>query len=209
MKCALAASRCRSVFSVVRLGAALVLAMGALVFSGCTSLSVQRDFDTIVSMVPAPTLVTPGREFRAAETAASRITGAQAFSGAGDSMKPIYASGTALVVMPCDYRQLQRGMPVVYVNHRGQGVAHVLINEVGTGWIAQGVNNADEDNDLVTAGNLVGVITQAYASADTPLRREIARRVALKTMASLSKIPGPLALNLPKTGSAGAFASYQ
>lgn len=187
----------RTTLPVGRLFAALTLAVGALGFGGCTSLSVERDFATIVAMAPAPVVVNQGQELRAAEVAAGRIEGAQAFRGIGSSMEPLYVSGTAIVTVPCEYRQLRAGMTVVYVNGSGRGVAHVLVNEMPGGWIAQGVNNRAEDNDLVTARNLVGVVTQAYASADTPLRREIASRFTTK-----SGRP-QLALNLSRAGAAG------
>jgi hypothetical protein len=193
----------RTTLMVGRLGAALALALGALGFGGCTSLSVQRDLETIVTMAPAPVMVQPGQELRAAEVAAQRIEGAQAFRGIGESMEPLYVSGTAIVVLPCEYSQLRAGMSVVYVNHNGRGVAHVLTNEMPRGWMAQGVNNAQEDADLVTAGNLVGVITQAYASADTPLRREIASRAARRNSRP------QLALNLAPAGRAGLAVAFQ
>ncbi|MDB6127051.1 MAG: hypothetical protein JWM35_947 [Verrucomicrobia bacterium] len=186
-----------------RLLAGLTLAMGAAGFAEANTISVKRDLDTIVQMAPAPVMVTKGQELRAAEAAAKNIAGAQAFLGAGDSMNPLYVSGTAIVVTLCKYSELRAGMSVVYVNHSGRGVAHVLVNEMPGGWIAQGVNNKDEDSDLVTADNLVGVITQAYASADTPLRREVAARAMLKS--GLTQ----LAMNLPKSGAAGMALAYE
>lgn len=197
-----------SVYSLARLAVMLALVGGALVFSGCSSLSVRRDLDTIVAMAPAPVLVTKGQELSTAEAAAAHVTGAQAFLGAGESMQPVYASGTAIVVTPCDYSDLRPGMSVVYVNHDGRGVAHALVEKSGNGWIAQGVNNPDQDTDLVTARNLVGVITQAYASSDTPLRREIAGRAALK-MASVSGTKAQIALALSKTGSGSMVLAWQ
>jgi hypothetical protein len=199
----------RSVSSIARVGAVLAMVGGALFFSGCSSLgsvSVRRDLDTIVAMAPAPVLVTKGSELRTAEAAASHLTGAQAFLGAGESMQPVYASGTAIVVTPCDFSELRPGMSVVYVNHDGRGVAHALVGKARDGWIAQGVNNPEQDTDLVTAGNLVGVITQAYASSDTPMRREIADRAMLK-MASGAK--AQVALALSKAGSTNAVLAWQ
>jgi signal peptidase I len=191
-----------------RLAAVLVLAGGALFFSGCSSLSVRRDLDTIVAMAPAPVLVKKGAELRSAEAAAASVTGAQAFLGAGESMEPIYASGTAIVVTPCDYTNLQPGMSVVYVNHDGRGVAHTLVEKQGNGWIAQGVNNPEQDADLVTARNLVGVITQAYASSDTAMRRDLAARAALKLAASAG-VKTQVALNLSKAGSKTMTLAWQ
>jgi hypothetical protein len=203
MKFAGTAIHLRTTRTVGRLTAGLTLAVGALGFGGCSSLSVQRDLDTIVMMAPAPVMVQQGQELGAAEAAAQHLAGAQTFRGVGESMEPLYVSGTAIVVMPCDYTQLRAGMSVVYVNHNGRGIAHVLINEMPGGWIVQGVNNQEEDADLVTAANLVGVVTQAYASADTPLRREIASRVAQKNLRS------QIALNLSKASAAGMVVAYQ
>lgn len=199
MKFAAALRQDRSVSSGARLAAVLALAGGALCFSGCSSLSVRRDLDTIVAMAPAPVLVTKGAELRSAEAAAANVTGAQAFLGAGDSMQPVYASGTAIVVTPCDYSDLRPGMSVVYVNHDGRGVAHALVGKSGQGWIAQGVNNPEQDEDLVTTRNLVGVITQAYAASDTPFRREVAARATLR-MANV--VQAQVARNLSKSGPA-------
>ncbi|MDB6167710.1 MAG: hypothetical protein JWM88_574 [Verrucomicrobia bacterium] len=198
------AAQKRRVSSVSRLAAALLLTLGGVVASARSTVSVRRDLETIVTMAPAPVMVAKGQELVAAEAAAKRIEGAQAFLGAGESMEPLYVSGTAIVVTACDYSQLRAGMSVVYVNHNGRGVAHVLVNEMPGGWIAQGVNNAKEDGDLVTRANLVGVITQAYASAETPLRREIASRAVLK----LVKATSQLALNLPRSGAAGMASVY-
>ena len=199
-------SQVRSASPMGRLAVVLAMAGGALFFSGCSSLSVRRDLDTIVAMAPAPVLVKQGTELRSAEAAAANVTGAQAFLGAGESMQPIYASGTAIVVTPCDYSDLRPGMSVVYVNHDGRGVAHALVEKSGSGWIAQGVNNPEQDEDLVTARNLVGVITQAYASSDTPMRRDLAARSILK-MASGTK--AQVAMNLSKSGTTNMVLASQ
>ena len=42
------------------------------------------------------------------------------------------------------------------------------------------MNNDDEDAELVTEKNFVGVIVQAFASADTAFRAQIEQRVAQK-----------------------------
>jgi len=196
----------RPVTLAARLAALLALAGWALCCAGCSSLSVRRDLDTIVAMAPAPVIVTKGQELHTAEAAASHLAGAEAFVGAGDSMEPIYASGTAIVVMPCDFSLLRPGMSVVYVNQDGRGVAHALVSETRAGWVAQGVNNPERDPDLVTARNLVGIITQAYASSDTPLRREIASRVMLKAAGAAKT---RVALNLSKVNTPGMVLAWQ
>lgn len=189
--------------STARVAAGLALAAGGLFFGGCTStLSSGRSLETIVGFAPAPVLVQKGHELSAADEAAAHTTGAQAFIGAGDSMQPIYASGTAIVVTPVDFAQLRPGMSVVYVNAEGRGVAHALVESTREGWVAQGVNNPEPDRDLVTATNLVGVITQAYASTDTVVRREIAARNALKLATAIgAKAQVALSLSKPGTGS--------
>jgi len=211
MKFSRALFQARSVSSIARLGTVLAMAGGALFFSGCSSLgsvSVRRDLDTIVALAPAPVLVAKGSELRTAEAAASHLTGAQAFLGAGESMQPVYASGTAIVVTPCNFSQLRPGMSVVYVNHDGRGVAHALVEKTSDGWVAQGVNNPEQDADLVTAQNLVGVIAQAYASSDTPMRRELADRAMLK-MAGVNGTKAQIALALSKAGSTNMVLAWQ
>jgi hypothetical protein len=196
----------RSVSSLARFATVLAMAGGALFFSGCSTLSAHRDLDTVVAMAPAPVLVTKGSELRTAEAAAAHVAGAQAFIGAGESMEPIYASGTAIVVTPCAYSELRAGMSVVYVNHDGRGVAHALVQETSDGWVAQGINNPDQDTDLVTTRNLVGVITQAYASSDTSLRRAIVARAELKS-APVAK--AQVAANFSKAGSGSMVLACQ
>lgn len=210
MKFARSLFQVRPVARMARLAAVAGLAGGALVFSGCSSLSVtsSRQLETIVALAPAPVLVAKGQELQAADVAAAQTSGAQAFIGAGDSMQPIYASGTAIVVTPCDYTQLRPGLSVVYVNSDGRGVAHALVEATRDGWVVQGVNNPAPDSDLVTARNLVGVITQAYAASDTPLRREIAARAMLK-LAPGAGSKGQVALSLSKAGNRSMVLAWQ
>jgi hypothetical protein len=190
-----------SLTTLARVVTVLGLAAGALVFSGCSSLSVRSDLDTIAAMAPAPVLVAQGTELRSAEAAAAQVVGAQAYLGAGESMQPIYASGTAIVVTPCAFSDLRPGMSVLYVNRGGRGVAHALVAKSGSGWVAQGVNNPDTDEDLVTERNLVGVVTQAYASSDTAMRRDLATRAMLKMANSAPQ----MALNYSKAVSTAAM----
>ena len=192
--------------ALVRVLPALALIVGALGFSGCSTLTASRNLDAVVALAPAPVLVNQGQELRAAEAAASHLAGAQAFIGAGESMEPIYASGTAIVVTPCDFAQLRPGMSVVYVNAEGRGVAHALVEATRSGWVAQGANNLAPDADLVTARNFVGVITQAFASADTPQRREIADRLMLK---GANALRGQMALNLSRASTGSIMLASQ
>ncbi|HNC23241.1 MAG TPA: hypothetical protein PLU52_03475 [Opitutaceae bacterium] len=171
--------------------AGLALLLGSFGLSGCTSLSIEQDFATVVALAPAPVVVPAGHELAAAEQAAGRINGGRAYRGVGESMMPLYTTGTAIVVVPWDFRQLRAGMTVLYVNHEGRGVAHVLTSRMIGGWTAQGVANAAEDPDLVTPRNLVGVVAQAYASSDSVVRRNFASRLSAHSHTS------QLALNVP------------
>ncbi len=195
--------------TTARVATGLALAAGGLFFGGCTStLSSGRSLETIVGFAPAPVLVQQGQELRAADEAAAHTTGAQAFIGAGESMQPVYASGTAIVVTPVDFAQLRPGMSVVYVNSEGRGVAHALVESTREGWVVQGVNNPEPDSDLVTATNLVGVVTQAYASSDTTVRQQIAARNALK-LGHVTGAKTQVVVNLSKPGTGSMVQTWQ
>ena len=96
-----------------------------------------------------------------AEMLAARDPGRTALVGGGTSMNPVYGDNTMLVAVPVDFKDLQAGMYVVYLNRNNRRVAHRLVAKESKGWRAQGLNNPEEDNDLVTPENLIGVI---YAS---------------------------------------------
>jgi hypothetical protein len=70
---------------------------------------------------------------------------------------------------------------VVYLNSRGRMVAHSLTGDLPKGWIAQGVNNDKEDDDLVTKRNLVGVIVKAFSASESDFRISTTQRLASKS----------------------------
>ncbi len=160
--------------------AALALAAAGLCFGGCATYTPQSNMELFVRTAPVPSLVTPGKEFAAAEAHAAKDARSFALIGSGKSMEPMYVSGTAIVVCEQSFQTLRPGMAVVYRNHRGYYVAHMIVEETRGGWLAIGVNNESPDQDLVTKANYVGVIQAAYAAADTPFRADVAARVALK-----------------------------
>jgi len=145
----------------------VALTVSSIFFSGCTTLSVERDHSEIMAHLPQPQLVIPGHVMEAACQAAAHVPGGQVLCGAGNSMKPLYAEGTAVVVGHFDYDKLHPGMAVVYWSHRGFRVCHVIIGQSYRGYIMQGLNNNRWDDECVTRENYVGVITQAFASFDT------------------------------------------
>jgi len=83
-------------------------------------------------------------------------------------------------VAPINFKELKKGMTVVYISSRGRMVAHSLIGDIPKGWIAQGVGNAEEDDDLVTKHNLVGVIVGAYAEAHSEFRVALTKDLVAK-----------------------------
>lgn len=164
----------------LRTGVALTLAVAGLLLGGCATYSPANNLELFVRNAPLPTLVPHGREMATAEAAVAKSETDFALHGVGSSMEPVYVSGTAIVVHPCSYRALRKGMAVVYVNRRGFYVAHMLVEDMPKGWFAIGLNTAEPDDDLVTADNLVGVIKEAYAAADAPFRADVALRIAMK-----------------------------
>ena len=163
-----------------RAGLALALAAGGLLLGGCATYSPANNLELFARTAPLPTLVAHGKEMATAEAVAAKSDVDFALHGVGRSMEPVYLGGTAIVVHPCSYRTLRAGMAVVYTNRRGHYVAHMLVEEMPKGWFAIGLNNAEPDDDLVTAGNLVGVVKSAYAATDSPFRQDIAARIAMR-----------------------------
>lgn len=140
----------------------------------------ERLLAAIIKQTPASNVVAPGQQVHAAEKAAERIPGAEVMWGVGESMEPLYSTHTAIVVAPIEFKDLKKGMTVVYQSSHGTMVAHSLTGDVPNGWIAQGVANDDEDDDLVTADNLVGVIVDAYAEMNSDFRVMLAKQLIAK-----------------------------
>jgi phage repressor protein C with HTH and peptisase S24 domain len=89
--------------------------------------------------------------------------------GTGNSMRPLYTSGTLLVVKPVAFEELARGMSVVF-RQDNRNIAHVLVAKTKDGWRTTGVNNRRNDYMSVNADNIRGVIIAAY----TPVSRRVA-----------------------------------
>lgn len=169
-----------------RLFVSALLLCAGLSLAGCTTRRAESRHALLLRHAPAPFLVPAGRELAAAESHASRDHACFVLMGAGTSMAPLYASGTAIVVREQSYVTLRPGMPVVYRHRRGHYVAHALLEFRRGGWVACGINNPDPDDELVTEQNFVGVIKAAYASFDTPFRTELAAQFALRSEAERS-----------------------
>ena len=173
-------ARSRQNVTLLRASLALGLAAAGLLLGGCATYSPAKNLELFARTAPLPTLVPQGHEMDAAEATAATHDNDFALHGVGMSMAPVYLPGTAIVVHPCSYRALRKGQAVVYLNRRGHYVAHMLVEEMPKGWFAIGLNSSEPDDDLVTASNLLGIIKEAYAAADTQFRADISQRIALR-----------------------------
>lgn len=93
----------------------------------------------------------------------ARVPGSFILVGGGNSMKPLYPSGTILVLSRVPYASLQPGQTVVYRNQRHKTVAHVLIAKARDGWRVRGLNNRTHDMEPVVSTNLLGVVVAAFS----------------------------------------------
>ncbi len=157
----------------------VLMAVYGLLTSGCNSVSNEENLALFAMNAPLPKIVAKGTELAAAEKAAAETHGCIAVRGEGPSMEPVYLDGTAVVIRVGGYDKLKSGLPIVYKDSRGVAVAHMLVRQTDAGWIAAGLNNNGNDVELVTRDNLVGVITQAFASKTGPLPKSVAARIAL------------------------------
>jgi signal peptidase I len=155
--------------------ATLVVAGSALVAEA--GIKSERLLAAIIERTPAPRLVAEGTQLKTAEKFAATLPRAHALWGIGRSMEPLYAPNTAVVVQEINYDDIKKGMTVVYVKNNGRRVAHSVVGETRGGFLVQGVNNDREDAELVTPENFIGVITQAFASADSVFRAETTQRL--------------------------------
>ena len=161
---------------------AAFLGLSLLVASAAQAAGIksERLLASIVKQTPESTIVAAGEQMKRAEAAAAQIEGGYAFWGVGSSMEPLFTSHTAVVVAPVKFKELKKGMTVVYMNSRGRMVAHSLVGDLPKGWIAQGVGNAEEDDDLVTKDNLIGVIVGAFADAHSEYRVALTKDLVAK-----------------------------
>ena len=91
---------------------------------------------------PVPTAnVQKIQAWKDAEMLAARDPGRTALVGGGESMNPVYGDNTMLVAVPIDFKDLQVGMDVVYINRNNRRVVHRLVAKESKGWRAQGLNN--------------------------------------------------------------------
>lgn len=160
--------------------ASLALTAVGLLFGGCTTYSPQGNMELFVRAAPAPSLAKPGKEFTSAQAHAAQDERSFALIGSGKSMEPMDESGAAMVENEQSDPALRGGRPLVDRNRRGYDVAQMIVEPMSGGWLTRGVQNAPRDAERACKDNYVGVIQAAYAATDTPLRADVAARVALK-----------------------------
>lgn len=140
--------------------ACIVLAAG----SGCATQPVTTVPRVVPSALsPVAEIVTPGEAWRCAEAYAAAHPDCEVLVGSGDSMLPLYADRTVLIVRRERMSALQGGMTVVFTGDQGRPVAHTLLEQTPRGWRAMGVGNAEPDRTLVRYENFIGVVVRAFA----------------------------------------------
>ncbi|MBL9218851.1 MAG: hypothetical protein JNG82_10210 [Opitutaceae bacterium] len=173
---------------VLRLVACGLLLIGLGVPSPLSArITSERLLKAIFTRTPAPRLVAEGQQLEAATRAAADIPGAVAYWGVGRSMEPLYATRTAIVVVPIEYAAVKKGMTLVYQQSCGARVAHSVVGETRGGYLVQGLLNDEPDAGVVNEENLIGVIVSAYATADTPFRIELAQRLGPRNSSRAAK----------------------
>ena len=110
---------------------------------------------------PQAELRTPEEARDLALRTARDLPGAFVVRGTGDSMLPLYPSGTFLVVQPQPYDELARGMTVVF-RKGNRSITHLLVAKTGDGWRTAGLNNRRHDYMAVNSGNIRGVVVAAF-----------------------------------------------
>ncbi len=111
---------------------------------------------------PRPLSLTTPQAWHEAADIAAHLSHAFVLVGDGESMQPLYPSGTILVLQPLPFAKLERGQTVLYRDRDNHLVAHVLVAKARDGWRITGLNNRTHDMEPVQAGNLVGVVVAAY-----------------------------------------------
>lgn len=118
---------------------------------------------------PRPVLTSEPEAWQQANQVAGQTPGALVLVGSGQSMHPLYTTGTILVLQQLPFTQLKRGQTVLYRSKESKIVAHVLVARARDGWRARGLNNRIHDMEPVQSDNLVGVVVAAFKPV-TPSR---------------------------------------
>ena len=149
---------CRSVLLVLWIPGFLIL---AIIHSGCYEVEVVEEASStsgVLGVTDSSTVM------KAARVISSRQGNLLIGEITGDSMEPVLSEGSVVVLQQVPYESLERGMDVVYQNRQGEQVVHKLLQKTHRGWMVKGINNPRADPDLVTEGNLIGVVFATFYS---------------------------------------------
>ena len=140
--------------------------MGFILWSGCVSAARETDEPWIRGVFtgksPRVVRLPETDAWQRAGTFAKKAPNSFVLVGSGQSMQPLYAPGTILVLQQFPYELLEPGQTVLYRNQARKVVAHVLVAKARDGWRVIGLNNRHHDMEPVLADNLVGVVIAAF-----------------------------------------------
>jgi hypothetical protein len=162
-------------------GALALVAVGLM----CCQSAPPLPLDQVVLFSP-PVIQTEERPWDRAEKIVAAVPGTRFFVGHGDSMLPLYPSGTIVVLQRLSWERLAAGMIVVYgvdPENPYHLVCHVLAEKADSqSWVVQGLNNREPDFMRVTRDNYVGTVIAA-------LRRREGEPVPPTVPAMLARSP--------------------
>jgi len=148
------------------LGGAAVVLLG-LLLSGCAGLSLSQKIpqDAVARLSPVPEVVSGAVAWERTLGYIEDHPGSNYVVGIGDSMLPLYHSGALIILERPQVWDLKVGQTVVFVNAERELVAHVLVKYGAGQGITRGLNNSDDDVDVLTDSSFVGVVVKAYQPA--------------------------------------------
>jgi hypothetical protein len=151
---------------------------GLLLLSGLVGAARESDDPWIRGVYtgrsPRPVAARETEVWQQAGELAELTPGAFVLVGSGESMQPLYAPGTILVMQQCAFDKLRPGQTALYRTKAGKVVAHVLIARARDGWRATGLNNRIHDMEPVLAENLVGIVIAAFSPAQSDRNVQLA-----------------------------------
>ena len=145
------------------------LAVSSLLWSGSAKGAPATSHAAVGYHSPAPQVVAPLEAVHLADAYVRTHPGTDYMIGSGDSMLPLYKDHTVIVTQKVELADLKAGMTVVFIGDTGFAVAHALVKPTSTGWIAQGVGNAETDRTRVNHDNFIGMVVKAYEPTSSPM----------------------------------------
>jgi hypothetical protein len=157
-----------------RLGIGTACALSALMVAACIS-------PKPVSTLTPPAALIEGDPWSAARKLSSLVPNSTVMVGHGDSMLPLYPSGTVLVLQRLDWAHLREGMTVVFfrdVADRFSLSGGILVREEDGRWYTSGADG-DAMNLTVQSENYMGTVVAAFRSGGSPGANEFMRTIPM------------------------------